>query len=257
MKANEPSNLTDTVDKAELVRQLRDAAKRLDLPPSIQSQRNLRSINAMHKAADFIASHTEGAGAEPVAWQWSDFSGKWYTVDTARLSLGEQEELARDIAKKHEGRVRPLYAPTLPGDVVVESPLDKDELLSITDHLMMLADIDEPAADEPDCTDLCGNRVCDQLGCVVSKWRRVRAMIAAAPIPTPEGKVADADGWIEWKGGKCPVDPRTLVQVRFRNMPLTRMPQAPSLAHHLNWRQIGVGCDIIAYRIAPPSSERE
>ena len=50
------------------------------------------------------------AEAEPVAWQWSDFSGKWYTVDTARMSLAEQEELARAVAKERGGRVRPCFA---------------------------------------------------------------------------------------------------------------------------------------------------
>src|SRR5690554_4620520 len=57
----------------------------------------------------------EGQG-EVVAWQWSDFSGKWYTVDTNtdRLSEQDQEELARSCAKTHEGRVRPVFASPSP-----------------------------------------------------------------------------------------------------------------------------------------------
>lgn len=47
---------------------------------------------------------------DKAAWQWSDPSGKWYTVDTAFATLEEQEELARRVAGQHEGRVRPLFA---------------------------------------------------------------------------------------------------------------------------------------------------
>lgn len=47
---------------------------------------------------------------DKAAWQWSDSSGKWYTVDTAFATLEEQEELARRVAGQHEGRVRPLFA---------------------------------------------------------------------------------------------------------------------------------------------------
>lgn len=47
--------------------------------------------------------------SDPVAWQWSDFSGKWYTPDTAGLSLHEQEGIAQACAAKHGGRVRALY----------------------------------------------------------------------------------------------------------------------------------------------------
>jgi hypothetical protein len=55
-------------------------------------------------------SHREAETGVAVAWQWSDFSGKWYTIDTARLTAEEQETMARAIAEAHEGRVRPLFA---------------------------------------------------------------------------------------------------------------------------------------------------
>jgi hypothetical protein len=49
---------------------------------------------------------------KPDAWQWSDFSGNWYTVDTnlSRMSLSEQEGIAIASAAAHAGRVRPLFA---------------------------------------------------------------------------------------------------------------------------------------------------
>jgi hypothetical protein len=47
---------------------------------------------------------------EVVAWQWHDFSGNWYTVDSAvsRTPIEQQEEIARACAEKHGGRVRAL-----------------------------------------------------------------------------------------------------------------------------------------------------
>lgn len=51
--------------------------------------------------------------------------------------------------------------------------LDRDELLGITEYLLEQADLDTPADDEPECDDLCGARVCHEVGCVVSKYRRV------------------------------------------------------------------------------------
>lgn len=69
--------------------------------------------------------------------------------------------------------------------VARDDVLDRDELLGLTEFLMEQADIDAEDADH-DCDDLCGNRVCDQVGCVVSKYRRVRALKV---IPaTPEAK---------------------------------------------------------------------
>ena len=47
---------------------------------------------------------------EPVAWQWSDFSGRWYTPPTAVMTVAEQEVMARAKAEDAEGRVRALYA---------------------------------------------------------------------------------------------------------------------------------------------------
>lgn len=64
-------------------------------------------------------------------------------------------------------------------------PLDHDELLGITEYLMMQADIDTPDAADPPCEDLCGSRVCEAVGCVVDKFRRVRHMPPPSP-PSPE-----------------------------------------------------------------------
>jgi hypothetical protein len=176
MKANEPSNLTDTVDKAELVKRLRKFADAVDLLDSgsrytISMRRETKAI--LSEAADFIASHTEGAGAEPVAWQWRYKYGdeKWGGWQNTRRY--DAEELLRNNVLIAE-ETRPLYtSPTLPGDVVV---VPREPTLAMS---------------------LAGEAEYTRKGLGVwSDFHAIyRSMIAAAPIPTPEGKVADADGW--------------------------------------------------------------
>lgn len=56
------------------------------------------------------------------------------------------------------------------------------------------------------------------------------------------------DGWLEWRGGECPVPARTEVEVRFRNGE-TRRSCRPT---DRNWGYIGrpsSDWDIVAYRI--------
>lgn len=65
-------------------------------------------------------------------------------------------------------------------------------------------------------------------------------------------KVANADGWIEWDGGACPVDGDHLVQARLRNGRLIS-----TNADDLGWRHDGNWNDIIAYRLAEPFADPE
>ncbi len=62
------------------------------------------------------------------------------------------------------------------------------------------------------------------------------------------------DGWIEWKGGDCPVDPEVLVLTLHRQLG----QYGPHKARHWgtdetsNWHDDGHPADIIAYRIVKP-----
>ena len=57
---------------------------------------------------------------------------------------------------------------------------------------------------------------------------------------------ADADEWIEWKGGECPVEPSTKISVRYRNGgEFHRNITAASQ----RWSNNGWPADIIAYRL--------
>ena len=74
----------------------------------------------------------------------------------------------------------------------------------------------------------------------------------------PVEPVADADGWIEWKGGKCPVEKGTLVDVKYRG-DVVRIGMAALVpvnkCHGVTdpyWRKDGGKGDIIAYRLHKP-----
>ncbi|ADE87911.1 conserved phage protein [Escherichia phage vB_EcoM_ECO1230-10] len=65
---------------------------------------------------------------------------------------------------------------------------------------------------------------------------------------------ADADGWIEWAGGECPVDSDAIVEVKYLK---------PSPLHFNNdragdfsWSHTGSNGDIIAYRIVQPNESQ-
>lgn len=58
----------------------------------------------------------------------------------------------------------------------------------------------------------------------------------------------DADGWIEWKGGECPVGDEELVRVKVRG----ESGAARGKAGHWSWGHSGCGSDIIAYRPHKP-----
>ena len=52
------------------------------------------------------------------------------------------------------------------------------------------------------------------------------------------------NNWIEWNGGKCPVDNGVSIDVRFRNG-----AELYDVISSLRWSHDGVGGDVIAYRI--------
>lgn len=66
---------------------------------------------------------------------------------------------------------------------------------------------------------------------------------AALAAPQP-----DADGWIPWAGGECPVRPDDDVDIRLRDeCSLISWP-----AGRLRWTVSGSASDIIAYRVVKP-----
>lgn len=71
---------------------------------------------------------------------------------------------------------------------------------------------------------------------------------------------AKNDGWIEWGGGKCPVEKGTLIDVKWRDGKIdTEIPakiRCPSRDRQaIIWHHAGHELDIIAYRLHKPQEE--
>ena len=64
----------------------------------------------------------------------------------------------------------------------------------------------------------------------------------------------DADGWIEWNGGECPVSYDSIVDVKFYNgrVGVALSPLPGGGAGKESWRLIDGHSDIIAYRLHKP-----
>jgi hypothetical protein len=62
----------------------------------------------------------------------------------------------------------------------------------------------------------------------------------------PQGVASEADGWIPWEGGECPVEHRTKVLVRYRN---AGQPDIKWPAGGHRWGHTGMFTDIIAYKV--------
>ena len=60
---------------------------------------------------------------------------------------------------------------------------------------------------------------------------------------------ADADGWIDWHGGECPVPKNALVDVKLRD----NWVDECSSADNWQWKHFGNHTDIIAYRLQNPT----
>lgn len=59
------------------------------------------------------------------------------------------------------------------------------------------------------------------------------------------------DGWIEWKGGECPVEPDAVVEVRMRDGRTATFDDGT--VDEFWWGNDGCSVDIIAYRIVKPA----
>ena len=75
---------------------------------------------------------------------------------------------------------------------------------------------------------------------------------------------ADADGWIEWSGGECPVEKGVMVDIRVRNGREERNLAANTItkgripdASCAFWKNDGMAGDIIAYRPHKPDVKPE
>lgn len=68
-------------------------------------------------------------------------------------------------------------------------------------------------------------------------------------LPEVSQEERDSDGWIDWEGGDCPVDPDLYVFVEFRNDSVT---DSAYKAGSYEWRRdiVERSWDIVAYKVA-------
>lgn len=79
-----------------------------------------------------------------------------------------------------------------------------------------------------------------------AEWVKEKAVAAIAKTEAAMAEEKpDADGWIKWEGGKCPVDADTLVDCKLRDGYVERCQKAS----FFDWSDIDFDTDIIAYRI--------
>lgn len=67
----------------------------------------------------------------------------------------------------------------------------------------------------------------------------------------PADPVVDADGWIEWEGGECPVRDDCIVSYKMRSGEAFKRGEPAS---EVRWHHNGIATDIIAYRLHKPES---
>lgn len=60
------------------------------------------------------------------------------------------------------------------------------------------------------------------------------------------GNSDSCDGWIDWKGGSCPIDENVKVELKFRS---SQYENIIDYAGGFSWYPKDDGTDIIAYRI--------
>lgn len=95
-------------------------------------------------------------------------------------------------------------------------------------------------------TDLCGYAAL-AAECVSRKDNEDRSAALNELVKESEELGLYTSDWIKWEGGKCPVDPKTRVEVAFRDGTKSTSQQ---LAKDLDWRtDHWMGCDIIAYKV--------
>lgn len=71
-------------------------------------------------------------------------------------------------------------------------------------------------------------------------------------LPVLEQQEKGNSGWIEWKGGQCPVDLNTFLVVRYRG----EFQDDKCIAGNVSWYRSGEDEDIIAYRVVEQEHER-
>ena len=93
--------------------------------------------------------------------------------------------------------------------------------------------------------DWCGNefhtiRASDYDTAIITRDQYEAALAASKPV-------VGHNGWIQWAGGKCPVNSDAIVEVKYRSP--KPYQYSNDRAGDFDWEHIGSNADIIAYRL--------
>lgn len=69
------------------------------------------------------------------------------------------------------------------------------------------------------------------------------------------GYPADANGWIQWDGGDCPVPDETLVNLKVREESKKTYRDYACNASFLSWKHSNSAHDVVAYRVVRETTE--
>lgn len=102
------------------------------------------------------------------------------------------------------------------------------------------------------CGNYCGRCHDVQLPSLINNWHQTVLSCDEFDQIVAE-IVADADGWIEWGGGECPVGGDVLVCCKWRS---GKVSITAYRAGSLSWRHNGNAADVIAYRLHKPEQAK-
>jgi hypothetical protein len=79
-----------------------------------------------------------------------------------------------------------------------------------------------------------------------------KCVSAGGWVADVQKREAEADGWIEWRGGECPVPNGTIVDVRMRREDEYGDTFTNEPCDDWDWSHANGDSDIVAYRVVPP-----
>ncbi len=87
-----------------------------------------------------------------------------------------------------------------------------------------------------------------------ANWYMDKAVsVSTQPQPAKPARAEELqadDGWIEWRGGECPVSKGTRVDIRYSS----GIVKSARAASNYNWRHEYIDSNVVAYRVTKDQS---
>lgn len=204
-----------------------------------------RELKEWPDDAEVIAQDTDGD-----VWSWSGephwSNTQWCLGDNAKLveMIGNYADLASDHATTVVRRAQwetAMYSPTVTAPTLETMLTEWRDLNARAQAAQAEADALFEHAGQ------CHGEIVVRLAEL--GWGAPR-MVPGEPVVTLD----DDDGWIEWKGGKCPVVKGTLIDQKLRDGRVyrgSRVGDFGNCTRGMFWRHDGDNSEVVAYRLTP------